>query len=233
MSVVPSGAFRPAGTARRQTDVSPARHAAQPHQKKQTKEKDGSLALGLGGCGFRVGPAVLATTPSRASIIYDASFSFDNVGAPPAGGTIAGTVTGELLGLSYSGSGKPSDIIIYTMPDTLINNEGSLPLDTAAWTFSGGTFTTLNGVITAATNVIDTSPDGEGLLRFNVGIAKRNELSLNFKDAGIVYVSNVGGFGGVTYGSLVAESLPEPASVLVMLPILGFWLCKRQRTAAV
>jgi hypothetical protein len=180
-----------------------------------------------------IGTLVIAlAAPARAQL-YDASFSFDNVGVPPAGGTIAGTVTGELIGLSYTGTGKPVDIIIYSAPAALTNDEGVLPIDTAAWTQAGGSFTTLNGVITAATNVIDTSPDGEGLLRYNVGIAKRNELSLNFADSGIVYVSNVGGFGGVTYGPLVAEAVPEPASLTVIGIPAALALLRRRRVAKI
>jgi hypothetical protein len=126
-------------------------------------------------------------------------------------------------------------VIIESAPAAFGSDEGPLPIDlnAAGWNQNANSFTTSGGQITNA-QFFALSPDflGDIILNFGTG---SNIVTL---DGGETTVEDDGGFAAVTYTSLAAAptSAPAPASFkvgVVALPILGFWLLKKRRLAAV
>jgi hypothetical protein len=169
--------------------------------------------------------------PARAGLL-NFSFSFTN---DPSYGKTAGTVTGEIEGLSDNSTGAAADVIIETAPSALggISTEGPLPIETIASGWNNpiiNSFTVSGGQITAA-SFFAVSSYGHAALILNFS----GENLLTF-DKNNTYVKNSGGFAGATYAPLVAApAVPEPASFqigLASLPIVGLWLWKKRMIPA-
>ncbi len=77
-------------------------------------------------------------------------------------GTVAGTVTGEILGLTNNGApGPASDVIITSYPRLFYSEPGlgTPPVDTASWLISSNLFTESGGAISAACFVANIDED--------------------------------------------------------------------------
>jgi hypothetical protein len=160
-------------------------------------------------------------TTSRATPL-DFMFSFTGT-VPP--GNVAGTVTGEIFGLTEGATSSPTNVIIDSYPAGL---EPPSPPQTAT-TATGGasnTFTVNSmGDITAANYEVFSS-DQSFELRLNSG-ASFNEL---FNTSTNQDTTNQGGFSGTTY--TLVQPTPEPSTVTILgtgLGLAALWQLRQRR----
>ena len=141
----------------------------------------------------------------------DFTFSFTN-----NVGTVSGTVTGEIIGLTNNATGAASQVIITSVPSGLSPFEGT-PFDATTWdTQTTNSFTETNGVITAA----NFNPsDVAGACATAAGGACSLYLFLNGGgnngDLGFAPRSAVESNDGVQYSPAVS-AVPEPSSAILM-----------------
>jgi hypothetical protein len=152
-------------------------------------------------------------------------FSFTN-----AIGTVAGTVTGEILGLTNNGvPGPASDVIIASYP-SLFNSEpglGTPPVDTASWLISSNLFTEAGGVVSAACFVANIDNDTFALSTSSLCFGFSGELDSFSPPGGDVLTLSHPVF------SSAAASIPEPSPGVLMLigaGLLGLVLAMRRNS---
>ena len=153
-------------------------------------------------------------------------FSFTN-----AIGTVAGTVTGEILGLTNNGvPGPASDVIITSYP-SLFNSEPGLgipPVDTASWLISSNLFTEAAGAVSAACFVANIDADTFALSTSSFCYGFGGELDSFSPPGGDVLSPSHPVF------SPAVASIPEPSPGVLMLigaGLLGLVLMMRKNGA--
>jgi hypothetical protein len=185
-----------------------------------------------------VTPSVLAVLmvaamagQTEASLVFD--FSFTNTA-----GTLPGTVTGQILGLTNNNTGPATHVLIDTFPSEFEIQLISSPVDVTAWTLKANSFTVTNGQVTAADfnaqfGDFSTMGGNGAALMLDYGSNGRNELV-----AAIPAVSyDLLNFNGLPGANIVPETspppTPEPASFAFLasgfLAFGGFRLCRRRR----
>jgi hypothetical protein len=165
------------------------------------------LILGAGLIGM-MHPAAVQADP------LDFTFSFSNVN-----GSVPGTVTGEIFGLTDNASGPASMVELLTYPMNLEPPDPPQFMDTDV---TQNFFTVTDEEITLAEYA--ASDDSE-LLLLNINIDHRNFLS---NLVSFLVLSNSNGFDGVTY--TLATTIPEPASVTLLATALALlWPLRRRR----
>lgn len=148
----------------------------------------------------------------------DFTFSFtDTVG------NVAGTVTGEILGLTDNSTGPAAKVIVESFPAGLNSVLGSAPIDVTSWTIFNNSFTETGGQIVAADFDAETgtAPSGFGGFEFNP-ISGGSNLTLDGDQA----------FNVLTFGGLSADNfapVPEPSSLGLVLAAVGLIASRRSR----
>jgi hypothetical protein len=146
--------------------------------------------------------AMMAVSPAARAMNFDFSFSNN----PAEGGNVAGTVYGEIFGLTNNATSLPTDVVVYSYPAG-ITPIPPAPLDipdyaTALGEFiNGNGFTVTNGVITGEDYQIyggyfDLDSGGNSLVSSNV----------------LTRVQNTDGLAGVTFA---ATPLPSTWTMLI------------------
>lgn len=139
-------------------------------------------------------------------------FSFTN---DPGLGNVAGTVTGEIFGLTDNATSAATSVVIDSVP-TALTGLPSTPFTAAAYAADLGefigsnSFTVTSGAVTNADYQI-----WGGDFALNVGGAFN---SLSSPDAS-ERVQNLDGMGGITFS--VASAAPEPAAWTMMVLGIG------------
>jgi hypothetical protein len=146
----------------------------------------------------------------------DFTFSFSNVN-----GSVPGTVTGEIFGLTDNASGPASMVELLTYPMSLEPPDPPQFMDTDV---TQNFFTVTDEEITLAEYA--ASNDSE-LLLLNINIDHRNFLS---NLVSFLVLSNSNGFDGVTY--TLVPSILEPSSVTLLgtgLGLAALWQLRQRR----
>ena len=131
-------------------------------------------------------------------------------------GSVAGTATGQILGLLHNGTGAASQVLITSAPAGL-NSVYSYPVDATSWdTQYENSFTVVNGVLTIAdfwaSNTVDGLSYGAQLYIEGSG----NQFNfINLDGTSDVFIWGDAGPGGVTFAPLVAAT-PEPSSLALL-----------------
>jgi hypothetical protein len=147
--------------------------------------------------------AMMAVSPAAHAMNFDFSFS-DN---PAEGGTVAGTVYGEIFGLTNNATSLPTDVVVYFYPAGITPLPTAAPLDINAYAaylgehINGSGFTVTNGVITGEDYQIyggyfDLDSGGNSLVSSNV----------------LTRVQNTDGLAGVNFS---ATPLPSTWTMLI------------------
>jgi len=175
--------------------------------------------------GLAIVLAGMSCASARATLL---DFDFSFTGNPDLKNDIAGTVTGEIIGLQDNTANQvPLDIIIISAPAAL----GFAPnydLADNGWNLAiDGTITVSDGQITSATDYV-AAPNALGVaLALNgLGEGENGFGSIN----GGSNVHNLGGFSGATYAAV-----PEPSQygLFIFLAVAGFIGWKRFSRKAV
>jgi hypothetical protein len=140
----------------------------------------------------------------------DFSFSFTNTV-----GNVAGTVTGEILGLTDNSTGPAAKVIVESFPAGLNSVLGSAPIDATSWTIFNNSFTETGGQVVAADFDAETGtePSNLGIVEFNP-ISGASELTLDGNQA----------FDVLTFAGLSADNIapvPEPSSLGLAIATVG------------
>lgn len=172
-----------------------------------------------------VGTLLFFSVPARAVTV---DFSFNNIT-----GSVAGTVTGAIFGLPFSGTGAASNIEIYSVPATLVPDLPALPFSIFTYASNLGepivanSFTLNNGSVTSALFQVFG-----GYFDLNVA-GKFNQLTINDYTPGstfpINYIGNQSGLAGVSF-----STTPLPRSLPLLgtgLALLGLFTWRRKRKA--
>jgi hypothetical protein len=176
---------------------------------------------------LKISPAVaafclfLAPLPAHAGN-YTFSFTTDNAAecAEFAGECVTGTVTGEIIGLPFNGTGAATEVLITGFPSGLDSVLGSTPINAMLWTEQGqNSFTVTDGVITGggfwALDTIGGYTAGAQL--YLNGDGGFNFLNLDGTDTHFVWADNGIGSGGITFSTVGGSSAtPEPSSLLLL-----------------
>jgi hypothetical protein len=139
-------------------------------------------------------------------------FSFTN---NPGLGNVAGTVSGEIFGLTNNATSAATSVVVDSVPSGL-DGLPATPFTAAAYAsqlgefISSNSFTVVNDVVTAADYQI-----WGGDFELNAGGALN---SLSSPDASM-RVQNLDGLGGITFS--VASAAPEPAAWAMMVLGIG------------
>jgi hypothetical protein len=151
----------------------------------------------------------------------DFMFSFTGT-VPP--GSVAGTVTGEIFGLTNNASGSASNVVIDSYPAGL-----GLPTPplTIFSNITSNSFTVMNNAITDADYFAFDAADLIGLL-INFPTAKGQNLN-ELENLGTTANNtvNLDGLAGITF--TLVPSVPEPASVTLLATALALlWPLRRR-----
>ena len=140
----------------------------------------------------------------------DFSFSFTNTV-----GNVAGTVTGEILGLTDNSTGPAAQVIIESFPAGLNSVLGSAPIDVTSWTVFNNSFTETGGQVVFADFDAETGvgTSNFGGFEFNP-VSGGSNLTLDGNQA----------FHVTTFGGLPADNfapVPEPSSLGLAIAAVG------------
>jgi len=145
-------------------------------------------------------------------------------------GTVAGTVTGEILGLTNNGvPGPASDVIITSYPSLFYSEPGlgTPPVDTASWLISSNLFTESGGAISSACFVANIPETTFALSTSPLCYGFGGELDTFAPPGGDVLVLTT-----PVFSPTVASPIPEPSTggpMLIGVGLLGLVLVMRKR----
>jgi hypothetical protein len=138
----------------------------------------------------------------------DFTFSFTNTL-----GNLAGTVTGQILGLTNNTTGPATAVIITSFSSGLNSDLGSAPIIATNWNDPiVNSFVEANGVVTAADFEAKNLIIGTDLLCIDDCGGGINALTL---DGALTEVYNQGGLAAANITPLIATA-PEPSSLLLL-----------------
>jgi PEP-CTERM motif len=150
----------------------------------------------------------------------DFMFSFTGT-VPP--GSVAGTVTGEIFGLTDNATGPASNVILDSYPAEELDAPLP-PIDITQGT--PNSFTVMNNAMTAAEF---NGTDSTGVTNIEI-VPPDNRLTITNPSTRIMTdVANIDGFAGVTF--TLVQQTPEPSSVTLLGTGLGFaalWALRRR-----
>lgn len=159
--------------------------------------------------------AVVLTSGMARAASFNFAFSND-----PSLGNVAGTVTGELIGLPFNGTGAATSVLIDSYPAGLVQfGSYPTPFDVLAWSggfFNENSFTVANGVIVSgAFSLSNANADQLFINSACCGGAGTNFLDIGSGDD--LYVWNDNGMGreGVTFTS-AGSGIPEPGTMVLL-----------------
>jgi hypothetical protein len=166
------------------------------------------------------GFGILALSLMLASGTAHAGLNFDFSFTGTAG--IAGTVTGEIFGLTDNSTSAPTDVVIDSYPAgiTLPGTPWDI-FNAAGFILGVDRFTVSGGQITAANLQLENPGLNEDLVLNSCGF---NQL----QGTNLLSVVNSNGFSGITFTS--STSAPEPASIALLLSgLFGLRMIRRRR----
>lgn len=169
------------------------------------------LLLGIAATAFA---ALLACGTAKADT-YDFSFSNTSLG------NVAGTVTGQIVGLCFNGTCSAAAVYVDSYPAGLVES-GSYPTPINVMSWTGGTigensFTVVDGVITGGGFDIYQANGIDDQLYINSNCCGSSTSFFDIGSNDSLYVWNDNGIGpdGVTF-TLVSSTTPEPSSLLLL-----------------
>jgi len=168
---------------------------------------------------------IIVSVSAQASLVFQ--FSITNTI-----GTVGGTVTGTIYGLSDNSTGAASDVTIDTLPAGMSSIYPVGSIDAALWDQQlQNSFTVSGGAIVAAEFWAQNSFNGflqGSQLYIDGGEGPYNFVNVDGTDTHYVWGDN--GPQGVAFTQISANDVPEPGSVaLVALGLLGSLLVRRRR----
>ena len=187
-----------------------------------------------------IAAAVLAATAGQAQASLIISFSITNESISPA--SVAGTVTGEILGLSDNTT-SPGTVEILTYPAGMDNAAGSTPIVASSWTNQiHNEFSVSNSgqIIGADFSANNGSAPSYFWLDLNASNAS-GESYASLDGYNTLFVYGGEGLDSVSFTSNQAappkkEHVPEPATLTLLasgfLAFGGFGLRRRRQRAA-
>jgi hypothetical protein len=165
---------------------------------------------------------VILVTAAPAARAENFDFTFSTLASPAysGGGLTPGTVTGELIGLSADGTSSPTDVLLFSNPDTIEDGD----LFAQGWFFdnpAATSFTVSNGVVTAGDFTLYSATTNQELI-----LGPNYNLLINYIfDEG---TGNGAGLDGVTF---TPADVPEPAGLAVFLAGAAFLMVLRWSAA--
>jgi len=182
-----------------------------------------SKVLGILATGTLLGPM------SAHAINFEFSFTSTN----PHPGTVPGTVTGRIIGLSDNSTGAASQVLIDSFPSDLNSVVGPAPIDATLWnTQRQNEFVVLNGQVIGGGFWADHWVVGlrpiYAQLFINGGFLSSNFLNLDRRVERWVWADT-----GLTAANIVPlAAVPEPSAlVLLGLGMAGLGLSRRRIAA--
>ena len=163
---------------------------------------------------------------AHADLVFE--WSFSNVT-----GTVAGTVSGKIYGLSDNATGAASKVTIESYPSALDSIYPAGEIDTSAWDQQfQNAFTVTGGAITAASFWTQNTAPGfaqGSQLYINGSQGPYNFVNIDGNDTRFVWSTD--GFSGVNFRLIgVGGTVPEPASLaLAGLALMGLAVARRRR----
>ena len=168
--------------------------------------------------------AILAALAVQTAHAEDFDFTFSTPATSDytGGGLTPGTVTGELVGLSANGTSTPTDVLLFSNPDHIVNGD----LFAQGWFLddpSDTSFTVSNGTVTAEDFTLFSANTNEQL---TLGLPPQGagyNLLINY-----IYDLGTGNFAGLDGVTFTPVDVPEPAAILPFMAGIVFLLgCSR------